>query len=64
MDDTMTSNEVPNEYWPGSLVPLNSWTSDIIVVNPSSICVNLCLVVMVDYGFLCLHVLVWVFNCL
>jgi hypothetical protein len=30
---------VPNDIWVGSLVPLKSLTSDLKVVNPSSICV-------------------------
>ena len=38
MDDTMESNEVAKDNLPGSSFPLNSWTSDLKVANPSSIC--------------------------
>jgi hypothetical protein len=60
MDDTMASNEVAKDTRLGSLVPLNSWTRDLKVLNPSSI-VCLCLVVVVGWGFMHLGVLVWVF---
>jgi len=39
MHDTIVSNEVANNNQLGCLVPLNSSTIDLKVVNPSSICV-------------------------
>jgi hypothetical protein len=59
----MASNEVANDNWLGSLVPLNSWTRDLKVVNPSSICVFMfggC----GGLGFSAPCVLVWGFHCL
>jgi hypothetical protein len=35
----MTSNEVAKDNRLGYLVPINSWTSNLKVANPSSICV-------------------------
>ena len=37
MDNTMALNEVDKDNSLGSLVPLNSWTSDLKVANSSSL---------------------------
>ena len=38
MDNTLASNDVANENHLGYHVPLNLWTSDLKVVNPSLVC--------------------------